>query len=147
MKSDNVEKYIETVERKVDSTQEKFIELDKKFTVAENKLSKLEKLLHEDHFTRLLDKEWEKRKVLLTNELEKKHAILNDIVDNTLKNVYEKITDVFQQINIHKKEFDDKLNERGNFQNPTKYVVNSLAIYFAFQKQMFKLNYFILHIT
>lgn len=114
MKSNNVEKCIETIERKINSTQEKFSELDKKFTMAENKLSELEKLLHEDHFTRLLDKEWEKRKVLLTKELEKKHAILNDIVDNELKNVYEKITDVFQQITTHKKEFDDKLNERGN---------------------------------
>ncbi|XP_065930869.1 myosin heavy chain, clone 203-like isoform X2 [Magallana gigas] len=112
MKSDNVEKCIETVERKLYPRQEKFFELDKKFTVTENKLSELEKLLHENYFTGLLDKEWEKRKVLLTKELEKKHAILNDIVDNELKNVYEKITDVFQQITTHKKEFDDKLNER-----------------------------------
>eukprot|EP00105_Crassostrea_gigas_P012783 XP_011428888.1 PREDICTED: uncharacterized protein LOC105329367 isoform X2 [Crassostrea gigas] len=109
MKSDNVEKYIETVERKVDSRQEKFSELYKKFTVAENKLSKL---LHEDHFTRLLHKEWEKRKVLLAKEFEKKHTILNDTVDNELKNFYEKIRDVFQQINIHKKDYDDKLKER-----------------------------------
>uniref|UniRef100_A0A8W8KTN9 Uncharacterized protein n=1 Tax=Magallana gigas TaxID=29159 RepID=A0A8W8KTN9_MAGGI len=104
MKSDNVEKYIETVERKVDSTQEKFIELDKKFTVAENKLPKLEKLLHEDHFTRLLDKEWEKRKVLLTNELEKKHAILNDTVDNTLKTVNERVHRFSNETKILRKE-------------------------------------------
>lgn len=140
MKSDNVEKYIETVERKVDSRQEKFSELYKKFTVAENKLSELEKVLHEDHFTRLLDKEWEKRKVLLAKEFEKKHTILNDTVDNELKNFYEKIRDVFQQINIHKKDYDDKLKERGNFQNLTKYVVSLLTIYFAFQKQLFKLD-------
>lgn len=114
MKSDNVEKHIETVEKKVNSTQKKFSELDEKFTVAENKLLELEKLLHEDHFTGLLDKEWEKRKILLTKELEKKHTILNNTMDNELENVYKKITYVFQQFNIHKKEYDDKLNERGN---------------------------------
>lgn len=111
MKSDNVDKYIETVERKISFTQEKFSKLEEKFTVAENKL---EKLLHEDYFTRLLGKEWEKRKVLLTKELVTKHAILNDTMDYELENVYKKITDVFQQIYIHKKEYDDKLNERGN---------------------------------
>lgn len=114
MKSDNVEKYIETVEKKINSTQKKFSELDKKFTVAESKLSELEKMLHEDYFTGLLDKEWEKRKIFLTKELEEKHVILNNTMDNELEKVHKKITDVFQQFYIHRKEYSDKLNERGN---------------------------------
>lgn len=130
MKSDNVEKYIEAVERKVDSTQEKFFELDKKFTVAENKLSKLEKLLHEDHFTRLLDKEWENRKVLLTNELEKKHAILNDTVDNTLKTLNERVHRFSNETKILRKETErldvssSKLNRKMKSNEKNQAIMN-----------------------
>lgn len=140
MKSDNVEKYIEAVERKVDSTQEKFFELDKKFTVAENKLSKLEKLLHEDHFTRLLDKEWEKRKVLLTNELEKKHAILNDTVDNTLKTLNERVHRFSNETKILRKETErldvssSKLNRK--MKSNEKKLLKSIDNYILTPKKL-----------
>lgn len=74
--------------------------------MVENKLLKLEKLFYEDYFIRLLDKEWEKRKVLLINELEKKYVILNDIVDNIFKIVNERVYCFFNEIKILRKEIE-----------------------------------------
>lgn len=102
------------LKRKLILHKKKFYEIDEKITVAESKLSELEKMLHEDYFTGLLDKEWEKRKIFLTKELEEKQTILINTMDNELEKVHKKITDVFQQFYIHRKEYSDKLNERGN---------------------------------
>lgn len=114
MKSDNMEKCCETVKRNINSTQKKFSELDDKFTMAENKFSDLEKLLNKDHFTRLLNEEWEKRKELLTMELEKKHTNLNNTLNKELEKAYTKIEEMHQQLNIYKEQQHYKLNERGN---------------------------------